>query len=344
MNKTVLHNTQKPDIAKISVIMPVYNTPRDFLQKAIESLLTQTYTNFELFVIDDASTTDILSIVSAYKDKRIKYMRLSQNRGAASARNLGIDKATGEYIAFLDSDDIAEQERFEKQVKYLSHHKNVGCLASCVEIISNLKKHPNFPYLVTDNEIKNYLLFQGCAFCQSSVMLRHKILQQNNLKYDDYFVPAEDYKLWLDLISFTKFAILPDKLVQYRFYNENISNRQKKMQNTKCIEAQFKAVIKHYNLDWEKISEIQKFLIDNTYQQINYQKVLDGIKYALSTLEAHNISSEYLKNMFKIRYKKHCYHTRSLKGQFQLLKASIYRQLELPLYWQIFCFITRGIL
>lgn len=329
---------------EISVCMPVYNTKRAYFREAINSILTQTFSNFELIIVDDASDKYIEDIVLSYSDKRIKYYKLKTNKGAANARNIAIEKSEGNYITFMDSDDIAYKNRFEKQVKYLNKYKKVGCLASCVEIASDLKKHPDFPYLTKDEEIKKYLLFKGCAFCQSSVMLRHDILQKNNLKYDDYFVPAEDYKLWLDLIPFTKFAILPDKLVKYRFYTENISNSQKKLQSTKGIEAQFRALIMHYNLDWEKISEIQKFLIDDTFQNIDYQKVLDGIKYASNTLESHNISSEYLKNMFRIRYKKHCYHTRSLKGQFQLLKASIYRQLELPLYWQIFCFITRGIL
>lgn len=344
MSETVLHNKQKQDKPRVSVIMPVYNTQKDFLEQAIESMLMQTYTDFELLIVDDASTTDIFSIVCRYDDKRIKYIRLPQNKGAANARNLGINRATGNFIAFLDSDDIAEQNRLEKQIKYMYEHKDVGCLASAVDVISNLKNSPKFPYLATNEEIKDYLLFKGCAFCQSSVMLRLDILQTHKIKYDDYFIPAEDYKLWLDLIPCTKFAILPDKLVKYRFYAENISNRQKKQQNAKCVEAQFKAVIRYYNLEWEKISEIQKFLIDGTYKNINYQKIRESIAYIFNTLGNCNEASENLMRMLRIRYKKHCYHTRSLKGQLQLLKASIYRQLELPLYWQIFCFITRGIL
>lgn len=329
---------------KVSVVMPAYNTPEIFLRSAVESVLAQTFVDFELLVIDDASTADIQKIVSSYKDKRIKYRRMPKNGGAAAARNAGIKLASGAYVAFLDSDDVCAAQRLQKQVEYLDKHPDIGCVASAVDIMCNTKRSPKFPVFAADNEIKKYLLFKGCAFCQSSVMLRAEILKSHKLYYDSAYVPAEDYKFWLDLLPFTKFAILPDELVTYRFYDENISNRQKKLQNSKCAEAQLKAIEKYYGIKWSDFGELQKFLTLDNVDAVDYPSVKKNIKKAIETLHRKGLSADDVSKMFQVRYKKRCYHTRTLKGQWQLLTSSMYRQLNLSFGWQFFCFITRGVL
>lgn len=127
-------NTQMPDI---SVIMPVYNTKEEYLREAIESILKQSYSNFEFIIVDDCSNEYIEKIISTYRDERIKYFKLDSNQGASAARNFAISKASGKYLAFMDSDDISLPERFSKQLHFFNKHPEIGCLGTKTKIIGD---------------------------------------------------------------------------------------------------------------------------------------------------------------------------------------------------------------
>lgn len=204
----------------ISVIMPVYNTNKKYLLEAIDSVLQQTYTDFELLLVDDASTEDIKEFISSYKDPRLKYFRLPENHGVSYARNFGIKKAAGEFLAFLDSDDVALPNRFETQLRFFDNNSFVDCVGSAALIVPEGKKL-HFP--TQHEDIVIYLLFRGCAFTQSTVMLRKKIIMENNISYNDKFNAAEDYAFWLDLIGVANFANINEVLVKYRWHGNNLS-------------------------------------------------------------------------------------------------------------------------
>ena len=116
---------------KISVIMPVYNVNGEWLREAIDSILSQTYTNFELIIIDDGSTNDTPDILAEYvqKDSRIKIVK-GEHKGISNALNKGLDVADGEFIARMDGDDISLPERFEKQINYLRQNPDVGIVGT----------------------------------------------------------------------------------------------------------------------------------------------------------------------------------------------------------------------
>ena len=233
-------------MSKISVIMPVYNTKEEYFREAIESVLNQTFKSFELIIVDDCSQEYIRDIVLSYTDNRIKYYRLDKNQGAANARNFAISKAASKYIAFLDSDDVSSYNRLEIQYNFLEQNAEIGCLGARTEIINSVNdKEMKLPTLTKHKEIEEYLIFYGCALCQSTVMLRKEIIDKNNIFYKDEYIPAEDYNFWLDLIGYTKFEILEDVLVKYRFYPENISNRQSEKQRENVIRAQINAIEKY---------------------------------------------------------------------------------------------------
>ena len=109
----------------ISVIMPTYNTPREFLENAIQSILRQTYGDFEFIIVDDCSTDDTEEYLRSIADSRIRVIRNQTNLGITKSLNIGLREARGEYIARMDSDDIALPERFEKQLKFMQEHQNV---------------------------------------------------------------------------------------------------------------------------------------------------------------------------------------------------------------------------
>ena len=129
-----LHNTQNNTDTvynpHISVLLPVHNTKEQYLRESIESILTQTYTNFELLIINDASTEEhIVPVISSYLDSRIVYC-YSDKKNIASALNIGIHKARGKYIARMDSDDIAYPERLEKQINYLESNPHISLIGT----------------------------------------------------------------------------------------------------------------------------------------------------------------------------------------------------------------------
>ena len=328
---------------KISVIMPVYNTKSEYFKEAIQSILLQTYNNFELIIVDDCSDSYIKDIVLQYKDNRIFYYRTERNSGAAAARNLAISKARGEFLAFMDSDDVSLPNRFEEQLKYFQQNPQIGCLGTNIITISDTIKM-KFPKHLRGTDIEQYLLFTGCAFCQSSVMLRREILEKNNIKYNSQYVPAEDYALWLDLVGKTKFAILDKTLLKYRYYPENISNRQKFLQEKKCAEAQIAALEKYCEFKLDNKDLLLSFFYKKSLPLSDLQKLNTTIDELITKMKMNNVFTPAALNIFKRKFKKLYYHTHSIKGQWQLFNSPINKVLNIKLYCRLFCFITRGIL
>ena len=124
-------------MVKVSVIMPVYNTREAYFREAIESVLNQSFKDFELLIVDDFSEPYIEKTVKSYKDERIKYHRLNKNSGASAARNFAIEQAQGEFIAFLDSDDISLENRLKHQLEYFEQNPQIGCLGTGVKGIGS---------------------------------------------------------------------------------------------------------------------------------------------------------------------------------------------------------------
>lgn len=334
-------------MTKISVIMPVYNTNEKYFREAIESILNQTFSDLELIIVDDCSQIYIQEIVNEYLDKRIKYYKLQKNQGAAKARNFAISKACGKYIAFMDSDDISLPKRLEIQYNFLENNAEVGCLGTATETIDTVNnkkiKKVKFPRPKKHQEIEEYLISVGCAFCQSSVMLRKEILDNNKIIYKTEYVPAEDYAFWLDLIGYTKFEILENILIRYRFHPDNISNRQSDLQKQKCILAQFNAIEKYYGISLKNKDVLCSFFSKKYLSSEELQNLYFSLKEIIIFMKKQGFSEETIFSIFGRKFKKLYYHTHNLSGQWQLFKSPLNKLFNLPLSWRIFCFITRGI-
>ena len=206
----------------VSVLLPVYNTPEDFLRQAIESILHQTYTDFELLIINDASTIDVESVIKSYSDKRIKYFKNATNLGISGTRNLLLDKAAGKYLAIMDHDDISLPERLAREVEFLDQNPSVGVVSCRAQIIDS-PEILNYP--VSDQDIEFKILVNNCIV-HPAAMIRRSVLEQYNIRYEKEFSPAEDYALWCRLLGKTEFHNLPDILFMYRDHPNNTSHRQ----------------------------------------------------------------------------------------------------------------------
>jgi glycosyltransferase involved in cell wall biosynthesis len=210
----------KPPV--LSIIMPVYNSV-NYLAEAVESVLLQTFTNFELIIIDDASTDGSAEIISGFKDDRVKKLRNQQNQGIVYSRNRGLDRARGNFVAQFDSDDIAMPKKFEKQINFLKQNPDFGMVGSWVKMIDSegklmgqTWKLPAKPKL-----IPAIMLFRN-YFVQSTIVARKEAIPSGGYKtgYD----VVEDYKMWIEIARKHMVWNLPEHLVDYRVHGASATN------------------------------------------------------------------------------------------------------------------------
>lgn len=205
---------------KVSVLLPIYKTSEKDLKDCIDSILNQSFTNFELIILDDCPEDTRESFIKTYNDPRIMYKINYDEHGIANVRNKLISMASGELLAICDHDDISDPFRFEKQVSIFEQHENIGVVSSFIEPFP--KKFNTFRGRLSSYEIKKCLT-ESCIVYHQASMIKRSILIENNIKYDQKYTPAEDYKLWCDLIEFTDFYIIPEILLKYRVHGNNTS-------------------------------------------------------------------------------------------------------------------------
>lgn len=212
---------------KISVLMPVYNGER-YLREAIESILSQSLTDFEFLIINDGSTDNSIDIINSYSDHRIRLVQNETNLGLIATLNKGINLAQGEYIARMDCDDISLSERLEKQYRFMECHPDIGICGTWLRSIGdNSGLVCRFP---TDPEqFRAELLFDS-IIGHPSVMLRKSIIEQFNLYYDPTYCHAEDYDLWSRAVMHCKICSIPEMLVLYRYHSAQVSQQRSDQQ------------------------------------------------------------------------------------------------------------------
>lgn len=219
----------------VSVLMPAYNAA-EHIREAIDSILKQTFSDFEFLIIDDGSTDSTVDIISEYNDPRIKLIENDGNKGLVYTLNKGLKVAQGKYIARMDADDISMNSRFEKQVNFLDKNPDVSILSTAFEFLGT-PYHIHFP---TDNEGIKVKLLENTALLHPGVMLRREVFIQENLLYNDDYKYAEDYHLWtLAAQQNIKMANLDEVLVEYRQHENQVSMSRLKEQQVVKERIQF---------------------------------------------------------------------------------------------------------
>ncbi|MCY3779184.1 MAG: glycosyltransferase family A protein [Chloroflexi bacterium] len=210
----------------VSVVMPVFNGEK-YLAEAIDSILAQTLTDFELLVVDDASQDSSAQIIRSYqeRDSRIRFYQLEQNLGAGAARNRGIEAASGDYIVFMDCDDVSLPQRLEKQATFLESHPQISLLGTCGLLTSSDLKTVLHSFRLPQVHCLIVLdMFVAVGFIYSTLMLR-----QNPLRAIGGFETGrrhgEDRELPWRLLceKNVKFANLPENLMLYRRHEQSTS-------------------------------------------------------------------------------------------------------------------------
>ena len=207
-----------PDRPLVSVTMPVYNGEK-FIGETIESVLNQTYKNFELIIVNDASTDGTKEKILSYSDPRIFLYENPVNSGIVSTRNNCLNYAKGKYVAVLDSDDLSSPDRLEKQVKFLESNSDHGLCGSHFIIIDSngiISSRNIVP--LSFSEIDTFLIFNNC-FLHSSIMVRRDLITA--FRYTEGYDIIEDYELYYRLAKVTKFANIPIFTTKYRLHGKN---------------------------------------------------------------------------------------------------------------------------
>jgi len=220
-----MSNNQVP---LVSVVMTVYNGER-FLNAAIDSILAQTFTNFELIIVDDASTDSTPTILDGYSDSRLIVLRNETNLGPYKSANKGITVAKGEFIARHDADDVSLPDRFQQQVDRLLENYNLGLLGTSYHMIDGQDRILDTALLPTTNSELQSRLEYGTIFLHGTIMIRRTALEKIG-GYRDYFRVSQDYDLFLRLAECGEIANLAPPLYLFRFHGASISRNKRELQ------------------------------------------------------------------------------------------------------------------
>lgn len=248
----------------ISVVMPVYNQSR-FIKEAVDSILNQTFSDFELIIIDDASTDGTTEILKKYTDPRIKLIIKDRNQGVSRAINDGLRLAKGKYIARMDGDDISVKDRFEKQVAILENNPKIFICGSWIQFFGNSRKI--IKYKETHNEIITELLI-NCSISISSSMFRRKEL--SHIIFDVNKRSGEDYDFWTKVAWLGEMYNIQEVLLLYRVHQNQASLIHKPNQILDDIQIRLN-LFKKINYDTQKYTDplITKILLLNKSISIN---------------------------------------------------------------------------
>ncbi|MEM9006734.1 MAG: glycosyltransferase [Cyanobacteria bacterium P01_F01_bin.86] len=218
---------------KISVIMSVYNGSPDYLRESVDSILQQSFTDFEFIIIDDCSSDDSWSILSEYalSDRRILLLRNQQNMGLTKSLNKALNLARGEYIARQDADDISMPTRFDKQVTWLTEHAETVLVSSEIQRIRPDGTFGQVTERACPSELLSWhLLFHNQLGGHSQVMFRRQPVVDIG-GYNEAYRYSQDYELWCRLAAVGNLAVLPEALLHQRFHAGSISARKQSAQS-----------------------------------------------------------------------------------------------------------------
>lgn len=258
----------------ISVLMPVYNTKEEYLRASIESILNQTFKNFEFIIVNDGSTNNVEEVILSYKDDRIKYFK-QENQGIVGALNNAWSKASGKYIARMDSDDIAYPERFAKQIKFLEENPEYSLIGSWAKII------PSKNIIKLPQDIKIMDLLADCMFVHPSIMFNKADFEKFNIRYESGFDYVEDYCFYARAIKCLKMTNLQEVLLDYRVYPENSSSKNRNVR----IKSSFK---------------VQDIILENLSNDKNLQEKILNLAYLKKRKKNKFTESIFsIKNLYK---------------------------------------------
>jgi len=290
-------------IPQILVIMSAYNAEK-YIAEAIESILSQTFKDFEFIIINDASTDSTESIIKTYTDPRIRVINNEINLGISKSLNRGLNEAHGKYIARMDSDDIALPSRLQQQFDFMEQHTDIDIAGSWYECFGYRNGVIKTP--LSHDEIESTLFFYNCI-SHPTVIMRKETLDNFDVKYDESFLFAQDYELWCRVTDRFKFANIPEILLKYRVHENQTGFAKKKEQDNTADKVRIRNLnkigVSLTNTEQSIYLNIIKYRYDfnSTTDMISACEIMEkiriaGLKYGYGS-KFRQIISEHLSNI-----------------------------------------------
>ena len=255
---------------KVSVILTTYNgATRGYLNSAIESVLNQTFKDYELIIVDDGSTDNTKSSCSKFLTRpNVSYL-YKENGGPASARNIGVKKSKGEFICFIDDDDLWNQNKLEKQVNFFRNQsdKKIGMIYTSIEFIYKNGKAKRIKFSNTNGNIYKELFLENIINATSSVMIKKNVFDKVGYFNENELIKGcEDYEMWIRIAKVFDIYSLNEVLVKYRLHDISLSSNRKKMEFALYIAL-------YYALKNDKSID-ENWVYNNYYKKITIDRLL----------------------------------------------------------------------
>lgn len=274
----------------ISVIMPIYNAEK-YVRHTVESILKQTYTDFELILIDDCGTDRSIDLVKkTYSDDRIKYIYNERNMGIAYSRNMGLESAEGEYVAFMDDDDIAPLSRFELEMKFLEDNPIIDAVGGRYSVIDEEGSVTGY----SDDTLQNPQYIKACLMFydplgNGSMLFRKKTVVDNEIRFKEECYGMEDYLFWIDFSLVGKISNLKDIMLCWRNIEGNETGRctgeMKSLRAAKFAEIQRYAIEKNgFELSEEHLNILTRMLPEGRFENIASNEDVNSLHRVLKTI------------------------------------------------------------
>lgn len=309
----------------VSVIMAVYNTEYQYLSEAINSILEQSYSDFEFIIVDDGSDALTKANLKLFNDKRIKKISNPQNIGLTRSLNIALAQASGKYIARMDADDIADQDRLLRQVRYLDEHIEVGVVGASAYVLGT-NKILRMPNCVSREQRQVMLMFNNVGAIHPTAMIRKSVLDDNGLSYNPEIKKAQDYALWVQIIKYADIQNIDTPLLQYRVHQNQISVR------TSAEQECFAKLIKRMQYDEYglELTEEEICIASNLFNELNID--LKEVRKLFANIMKWNkkqtkLNRKFVKNelyrMWYIQLRKRLSEHKSMHGAFCLFSVGM---------------------
>ena len=281
-------------MSKISVIMPVYNAER-YLKKTIDSLLNQTYEDFEIVAVDDCSIDKSYEILKSIKDSRLKVYRNKKNQGIAYTRNYALACADSEYIAIMDDDDLAPDYRFKVSVDFLEQNPDIDIVAGNTCVIDEEDKVIGIfsPAIHNSDLAKATLIFRN-IFGNSTAMFRKKLIDQHGICYKSKQYGAEDYRFWAECSKYGKISAVDNIMLYWRKHQNETANVlvEKRRERDQAIFSIQKELLNFYGFNLSSEEERMFSRIFNEDGCFVSKKDMDYTYYMLKKMVLQSKSKE----------------------------------------------------
>ena len=238
---------------RVTILMPVHNGA-SYLREAIESILAQTFRDFEFLIVDDASEDNSAAIVQSVSDPRIRLVRSDNRLRLSGALNLGLKKAAGDLIARMDADDICLPSRIEEQVAHMDSHPKLGVSGTWVKVFGanrdGIERYPE-----SSQEVRAHSLF-NTPFAHPTVMLRRKLFLKHSLTYDVTYYPTEDFELWERALRLFPGDNMPRALLRYRVHEHSMTGNDWSEMDRQASRVSARRLT---DLGFEPVDEVVRF-------------------------------------------------------------------------------------